>query len=71
MNRHEYNGIIKDYETLGIPSPLAKKLADVHYLEKTKPYYERSKQDKELFDQAHNIMAMKSVLPVTTPFITI
>lgn len=71
MNQHEYNGIIKDYETLGIPSPLAKKLADVHYKERTNPYYERSKQDNELFDQAHKIMSQKSVLPVTTPFITI
>lgn len=71
MNQFEYNQTIKDYETLGIPSPLAKKLADVHYLEKTKPYYERSKQDKELFDQAHKIMSQKSVLPTTTPFITI
>ncbi|BAZ81069.1 hypothetical protein [Sphaerospermopsis kisseleviana] len=71
MNNHEYNGIIKDYETLGIPSPLAKKLADVHLKEKTKPYYERSRQDNELFEEAHKIMAMKSVLPITTPFITI
>lgn len=71
MNQHEYNQTIKDYETLGIPSPLAKQLADIHLKEKTNPYYERSKQDNELFDQAHKIMAAKSVLPLTTPFITI
>lgn len=71
MNQHEYNGIIKDYETLGIPSPLAKKLADVHLKEKSQPYYERSRQDNELFDQAHKIMASKAVLPQTVPFITI
>ncbi|MBD2148355.1 hypothetical protein [Sphaerospermopsis sp. FACHB-1194] len=71
MNNHEYNQIIKDYETLGIPAPLAKQLADVHLKEKSQPYYERSRQDNELFEEAHRIMAMKSVLPVTTPFITI
>lgn len=71
MNQQEYNGIIKDYEQLGIPSPLAQQLADVHYLEKTKPYYERSKKDNELFNQAHRIMAAKSVLPQTVPFITL
>ena len=71
MNQFEYNQTIKDYEQLGIPAPLAKKLADIHYKERTNPYYERSKQDQELFNQAHKIMAAKSVLPQTTPFITI
>ncbi|MFM6134533.1 MAG: hypothetical protein ACKPCP_10235 [Sphaerospermopsis kisseleviana] len=63
--------IAKEFQTLGIDEPLSLKLADVKMRELTDPYYQRSKEDNELFDEAHKLMALKSVLPLTTPFITV
>lgn len=68
-NQFNFEGAIKDYKTLGVPHELAVKLAEIERRERTIPYYERSEDDNKLVVEAYNIMAQKSVLPTSTPFI--
>lgn len=63
--------IAKEFQQLGIEEPLSLKLADIKIREMTDPYYKRSQEDNDLFDQAYKAMSLKSVLPQTTPFITV
>ena len=68
-NQFNFEGAINDYKTLGLPHELAVKLAEIEKREKTIPYYERSESDNKLVAEAYRIMAQKSVMPTTTPFI--
>lgn len=69
LNRFDFENAIKDYKTLGVPHELAVKLAEIEKREKTIPYYERTESDNKLVAEAYNIMAQKSVLPQSVPFI--
>lgn len=68
-NKFNFENAINDYKTLGLPHDLAVKLAEIERKERSIPYYERSEEDKKLVAEAYNIMAQKSVIPTTTPFI--
>ncbi|MFM6055595.1 MAG: hypothetical protein ACKPA7_28935, partial [Sphaerospermopsis kisseleviana] len=63
--------IAKEFQHLGIDEPLSLKLADVKMREHSDPYYQRTREDDELFAEAHKIMSLKSVLPQTVPFVTV
>ncbi|MFM6134183.1 MAG: hypothetical protein ACKPCP_08420 [Sphaerospermopsis kisseleviana] len=66
MDKHQ---IAKDFEHLGIDRDMALQLAEIKIKESSIPYYQRSKEESEIFAKAHKIMELKSILPTTTPFI--
>ncbi|MFM6138072.1 MAG: hypothetical protein ACKPCP_28680 [Sphaerospermopsis kisseleviana] len=61
--------IAQDFQHLGIDRDMALQLAEIKIKESTIPYYQKSKEESELFAKAHKIMELKSILPTTTPFI--
>lgn len=66
MDKHQ---IAKDFQHLGIDRDMALQLADIKIKEASIPYYQKSKEESELFARAYKIMELKSILPTTTPFI--
>ncbi|MFM6157494.1 MAG: hypothetical protein ACKPE3_31600 [Sphaerospermopsis kisseleviana] len=61
--------IAKDFQHLGIDREMSLQLAEIKIKEATIPYYQRSKEESEMFAKAFKIMELKSVLPTTAPFI--
>lgn len=50
--------IARDFEQLGIEKSLAKKLAEIQIKDEN-PYYERSDDEKQLFEKAFKIMSRR------------
>ncbi|MFM6008899.1 MAG: hypothetical protein ACKPB7_37540 [Sphaerospermopsis kisseleviana] len=66
MDKHQ---IAKDFEHLGIDRDMALQLAEIKIKEASIPYYQKSKEESEIYARAFKIMELKSVLPSSTPFI--
>ncbi|MFM6155436.1 MAG: hypothetical protein ACKPE3_20980 [Sphaerospermopsis kisseleviana] len=66
MDKHQ---IAQDFQHLGIDRDMALQLAEIKIKEVTIPYYQKSKEESEIYARAFKIMELKSVLPSSTPFI--
>ncbi|MFM6151802.1 MAG: hypothetical protein ACKPE3_02195 [Sphaerospermopsis kisseleviana] len=63
------NQIARDFQHLGIDRDMALQLAEIKIKEATIPYYQRTREESEIYAKAFKIMELKSVLPTTAPFI--